>query len=186
MDEVMHEYVAEVKMRQQSGKYNFRVLNTYFKAFFDSDPLVLLDGVPVFDLNRLMALDPLKIKKMEIMYRKYYLGGLSADGIVHYKTYDGDLGGYTLDPNAVVVEYDGLQREREFYAPVYETDAQTNSRLPDCRNALHWAPRVKTGADGRQQLSFYTGDLKGRFAVVIQGVTAAGLAGSKLFEFEVR
>ena len=186
MDEVMREYVAEVKLRQQSGKYNFRVVNTYFKAFFDNDPLVLLDGVPVFDVNKIMAIDPLKLKKIDIIERKYYLGALTTDGIISYKTYDGDLAGYTLDPNAVVVEYDGLQREREFYAPVYETDAQTNSRVPDFRNALHWAPRVKTGSDGRQQLSFYTGDLKGRFAVVVQGMSADGLAGSKAFTFEVR
>ena len=186
MEEVMREYVAEVRTRIQSGKFNFKLLNAYFKTFFDNDPLVLLDGVPVFDINKIMAIDPLKLKKIDIIERKYYLGALTTDGIISYKTYDGDLAGYTLDPNAVVVEYDGLQREREFYAPVYETDAQTNSRLPDFRNALHWAPRVKTGSDGRQQLSFYTGDLKGRFAVVLQGISAEGLAGSKAFTFEVR
>lgn len=186
MEEVMREYVAEVRVRQQSGKFSFRVLNDYFKAFFDDGPLVLLDGLPVFDVDKIMAMDPLKIKKVEIMARKYYLGGLTADGIVSFKTYEGDLAGYQLDANAVVVEYDGLQREREFYAPVYETGAQINSRIPDTRNALYWAPRIKTAGAGPQQLSFYTGDLKGKFAVVVQGISKDGLAGSKCFTFEVK
>ena len=186
MEEVMREYVAEVKLRQQSGKFSFRVVNDYFKSFFDDDPLVLLDGVPVFDVNKIMAMDPLRIKKLEIMARKYYLGALATNGIVSYKTYEGDLAGYQLDANAVVVEYDGLQREREFYSPVYETDAQISSRIPDTRNALYWAPRIRTAGNGRQQLSFYTGDLKGRFAVVLQGISKDGLAGSKIYMFEVR
>ncbi|MBS1563218.1 MAG: hypothetical protein JST39_02465 [Bacteroidetes bacterium] len=184
MEEVMREYVAEVKVRRQSGRFSFRAESFDYKSFFDDDPLVLLDGVPVFDLNKLMALDPLRIKKMEIIARKYYYGGLIADGIVSYKTYNGDLGGYQLDPNAVVVEYDGLQREREFYAPVYETPEQINSRLPDMRNALYWEPHIKTGSAPRL-LSFYSGDLKGRFAVVLQGISGEGLSGTKVFTFDV-
>jgi len=186
MEEVMREYVAEVRVRGQPGKFSFRVVNDYFKAFFDDDPLVLLDGLPVFDVNKVMAMDPLRVKKIEIVARKYYLGGLTADGIVHFKTYEGDLAGYQLDANAVVVEYDGLQRERAFYAPVYETDAQAGSRIPDTRNALYWAPHIKTGGKSPQQLSFYTGDLKGTFAVVVQGISKDGLAGSTIATFEVR
>ncbi|HEY4151210.1 MAG TPA: hypothetical protein VGM41_19870, partial [Chitinophagaceae bacterium] len=185
MEEVMHEYVAEVKLRKQSGKFNFRVLNTAFKDYFDQDPLVLLDGVPVFDIDKIMAMDPLKIKQVDIMYRKYYFGGLSSDGIVSYKTYAGDLGGYPLDPNAVVVEYDGLQREREFYAPVYETNAQITSRLPDTRNALAWLPHITTGANGKTTVSFYTSDLKGRYVLVVQGLSANGLPGSTVINFMV-
>lgn len=186
MEEVMREYVAEVKVRQQSGKFSFRTENLYFNSFFDDGPLVLLDGVPVADVGKIMTLDPLTVRKIEIVARKYYFGGLAADGIVSYKTYKGDLAGYQLDPGAVVVEYDGLQREREFYAPVYETPAQISSRIPDMRNALHWAPHITTGGGGAQQLSFYTGDLKGRFAVVLQGISSEGLAGTRVFTFEVR
>jgi hypothetical protein len=185
MEEVMHEYVAEVRVRKPADTYNFRVVNLYFKAFFDDDPLVLLDGVPVFDASRIMAMDPLKIKKIDVVLHKYYYGPFTADGIVSYTTYEGNLTGYTLDPNAVVVEYEGLQRAREFYAPAYETTEAAAGRVPDTRNALHWAPQLKTGEKGGQSLSFYTSDLKGRYAVVVQGISPAGLPGSAVFTFEV-
>jgi len=43
--------------------------------FFDNDPLILLDGVPVFDIDRLLAIDPLKVRKLDMIHRKYFLGG---------------------------------------------------------------------------------------------------------------
>ncbi len=186
MEEVMREYVTEVRVRKQADKFIYRVYNDYFKVFFDDDPMVLIDGVPVFDLGKIMALDPLRVKKMDIITSKHYLGGMTGSGIISYKTYTGDLGGYPLDPNAVVVEYDGLQREREFYAPVYETAEQSAGRLPDTRNALWWDPHVKTGSTGKTQVSFYTSDLKGQYVAVIQGLSSNGLPGSTIINFTVR
>ncbi len=186
MEEVMREYVKEIRVRKQSDNFYFKALNSTYKTFFEDGPLVLIDGVPVFNVDKIMAFDPLKIKKIEIISRKYYFGSSTYDGIVSYKTYNGDLAGYQLDPNAVVLEYDGLQREREFYSPVYETNEQAESRLPDFRNLLFWSPEIYTGIDGMKKLSFYTSDVTGRFAVIVQGITATGLFGSTLSIFDVK
>jgi hypothetical protein len=50
---------------------------------------------------------------------------------------------------------------------------------------LYWAPQITTGSDGKSQLSFYSSDLKGKFAVVVQGITANGLPGKTVTQFEV-
>jgi len=44
-------------------------------------------------------------------------------------------------PQALLEEYEGVQGEREFFAPRYET-AQQQSRLPDFRNLLYWQSEV--------------------------------------------
>ena len=185
MEEVMKEFIIDVRVRKQSAGYQFRVVNATYKSFFDQPPLVLIDGVPVNNLDKIMAFDPLKIKKVDVATHRHFLGPLICDGIVSYKTYQGDLGGYELDPNAVVIEYDGLQRQREFYSPVYETNAQKENRVPDLRNLLYWSPSVKTVKDGKQQLSFYAADVKANFAIVIEGLTADGLSGSSISTFAV-
>jgi hypothetical protein len=59
MEEVMREYVKEVHVRKQKDHFHFDVQNIPYQQFFDNDPLVLLDGLPVFDINRIMAMDPL-------------------------------------------------------------------------------------------------------------------------------
>jgi hypothetical protein len=185
MDEVMKEFIIDVRVRKQADRYQFKVVNAAYKSFFDQDPLVLIDGLPVSNVNKIMAFDPLKIKKIDVAAHKHYLGPLVCEGIVSYKTYQGDLGGYELDPNAVVIEYEGLQRQREFYSPVYENTAQKESRIPDLRNLLYWSPSVKTIKDGKQQLSFYTSDLKANFAIIVQGLTTEGLSGSSVSTFVV-
>jgi len=186
MDEVMKEFVIDVRVRKQADRYQFKVVNAAYKSFFDQDPLVLIDGVPVSNVDKIMAFDPLKIKKIDVATHKHYLGPLVCDGIVSYKTYQGDLGGYELDPNAVVIEYEGLQRQRVFYSPVYENNTQKESRIPDLRNLLYWSPAIKTIKDGKQQLSFYTSDLKASFAVIVQGLTTEGLSGSSVATFVVK
>jgi hypothetical protein len=161
------------------------VLNYPYRLFFEDDPLVLFDGVPVSDMNKIIAFDPLKIKKIELMNRKYFLGPYAADGIISYTTYNGDLAGFQFDPNVLILKYDGLQLQREFYSPVYETQEQVRSREPDFRNLLFWSPEVNTNESGKKQISFYTSDVKGKYVVVVEGITADGKAGVKTATFTV-
>jgi uncharacterized protein YfaS (alpha-2-macroglobulin family) len=84
------------------------------------------------------------------------------------------------------VEYEGLQREREFYSPAYNTAEKLNSRIPDFRNVLYWSPSLKTNENGRQNVSFYTSDVQGKYAVMVQGITPNGLAGSKIITFNIK
>ena len=185
-EEVIKEYVLDARIRRQSGKPHFQVKNALFEVFFENDPLLLIDGLPVFDIEKLLSIDPLKIREIDVIPHKYYTGPIVSEGIISYKTYEGDLGGYTLDPNAVALQYNGLQQEREFYAPAYETSERKNSPIPDFRNLLQWSPDLRTDEQGNQRLSFYTSDLTGKFAIFIQGMTPNGLAGYKILTFTVK
>ena len=185
MEEVMREYIAGVATRKHQQKFHFKILDDSHRQFFDEDPLILLDGVPVFDADKIIATDPLKVKKIEVVSRKYFLGPIIASGIVSYTTYKGDLEGFQFDPNVVVLEYEGLQLQREFYAPVYETEKQIKNRMPDFRNLLYWSPNLITNQEGRKQVIFYTSDQQGKYIAVIQGISPDGKAGSYSFSFDV-
>ncbi len=185
MEEVMREYVSDVTVHKRQQKFYFRVLNEPHQLFFEEEPLMLMDGVVFHDADRIMSYDPLKLKKIEVMGRQYFLGPMVANGIISYSTYKGDLDGFQIDPMAVVLDYEGMQLQREFYSPVYETPAQISSRTPDFRNLLFWTPEVKTDEQGFSKLSFYSSDKKGKFLVVIEGLTQNGLAGTKRLEFDV-
>ena len=186
LEEVLREYVPDVNVRRRDGKFYLPVFDFIRKEFFQVDPLVLLDGVPVFDMNKLMSYDPLKIKKLEVVARMYFYGDMFFGGIVNFITYNGDLPGYELDPHATVIDYETLQMQREFFSPVYETKEQSGGRLPDFRSLLYWSPSVNTGIDGKQETVFYTSDVPGQFAAVLQGITADGKTGSKTIFFQVK
>ena len=102
MEEVFREFVAEVRVKKQRDRFKIEVLNVPYNLHFDTEPLVLLDGVPVFDTNILLGIDPLKIRNIQVVANKYYFGSKVLDGIVSLSSYDGDLAGYTIPPQAQV------------------------------------------------------------------------------------
>jgi len=183
MEEVMKEYVGEIRLRQVGNKYRFTAWNSRYKLFNDEEPLVLMDGVPVFSTNKVIGFDPLKIKKIEVVTQNNFTGALLSNGILSYSTYNGDLAGFPLDVNAFVLEYEGVQRHKEFYMPLYQTIQQKNSRIPDMRNVLYWSPNINTDNSGNANVQFYTSDLKGKYAIVVQGITKDGVPGYGLTYF---
>ncbi len=184
MEEVLREYIRSLIVVKQQKRFHIRIISE--KAMLSGDPLVMLDGVPVFNMDKVMAIDPLKIRKLELVKSQYFWQSTEFEGIVNLTTYKGDLGGYEFDPHAVIVDYEGMQLEREFYSPVYETNQQMASRLPDFRNVLYWSPAVSTNAQGKTQVNFYTSDRSGNYIGVLQGITATGEAGSQYFKFSVK
>ncbi|MEO3405992.1 hypothetical protein AAFN85_18915 [Mucilaginibacter sp. CAU 1740] len=184
MEEVLREYVKEVWVTRTQKRYHIKVLNG--NGFLDGDPLVLLDDVPVFNIDKVIAIDPLKVRKLEDVPFRYYWGPSVYEGVLSFTTYKGDLGGVEMDPRAVVLDYEGLQLQREFYSPVYENDMAGKSRLPDFRTTLYWTPNINTGGQQKGQASFYTSDMAGKYIGIVQGITGSGDAGSQYFNFEVR
>lgn len=186
MEEVLREYVLEVNVRKSGSKYRLATFNApgfelrdmqTSETIFDKNPLVLLDGVPVFNMNKIIGYDPLKVEKIDIVARRYHLGTLTSDGIVTFTTYKGQLEGFKLDPRDIVLDYEGLQEKRVFYSPEYSTKSQVQSRIPDFRQLLFWEPNLKTGANGKTEFSFYTGDVPGRYLIEVQGISEDGIPG---------
>ncbi len=174
MEEVLREYVPEIQVKKSGNKFKVRILNQPYKLFLEERPLILIDGVSVFDENHLIDFDPLKVKKLDIIARKYYHGGISYDGVASFTSYEGDLGAQTLEPSSVVVDYPGLQLQRQYYSPSYDTETERNSRIPDFRNVLLWNPSLRLMNYDNYNSSFYTSDLPGKYVLLIEGLSENG------------
>jgi hypothetical protein len=184
MGEVLKEYVPEVIVRRKNKKAQLFILDKTRQVFFENEPLILIDGVPIFDTDLIVSLSATQIKKIELLNEKFFYGPFILNGIISFKTVDGDLGGFKLPREAFVFDYEGLQLNKEFYHPQYNTSK--SDRTPDFRNVLLWQPTVKTNTNGKSEITFPTSDVKGKFIGVLQGISPNGLVGSKTFTFEVR
>lgn len=184
LDEVLREYVQGVYVRPRKDGIHLLMADELHHTLFEEDPLVLLDGVPMFNLTKFMAFDPLRIQRVAVFTNRYYYGAQDYAGLLSFTTYRGDLQDFPLDPRALLEEYNGPQGQREFFAPRY--DAPMTSSLPDLRNLLHWQPNITLGPGATQEITFYTSDQAGRYRVVVQGLAADGQAGSATAVFEVR
>jgi len=185
MEEVMREYIPGVNVRKKAGKFVFSNVDAPRFQYFNTEPLVLLDGVPVFDVDNIMATNPLKIQKIDVVTRKFYQSAYAFDGIISYASYNGKLGTTLLDKESLLIEYNAIQQQREFYVPKYELKEQKDSRVPDYRMLLHWSPNVSTDVNGNTNIEFYTSDIVGNFTAIIQGITKDGEPVKSAVQFSV-
>ncbi|GAB3770225.1 Plug domain-containing protein [Spirosoma horti] len=186
MEEVLREYVLGVMPRKKQGHFRLYVPNEPYRTFFEDPSLVLLDGVPQFDMDKIIDFSPLKIKQIDVITNHYFIGPALFPGIISFMSYKGDLAGFPISPSVLRLDYDGLQLQREFYSPRYETEKQLSSRLPDARTLLYWNPDLKTDAQGKGRVQFYTSDQTGTYVVDVNGLTTDGQAGSQRVLFEVK
>lgn len=195
IEEVLREYVNLMDVQKIKGKFQLQLWNNFFVPrqdmanlqFFQSPPLILVDGVPIFDIDRLMSYDPLKMRKLEVYNRRYFLGNSFFSGILNWTSYKGDLANFELDPRALVVDYESLQLQREFYSPVYNANnPESSSHTPDFRTLLYWSHEIPADQKGDRHIRFYTSDKKGRYVTVIQGLSPLGYGGTALQYFEVK
>ena len=187
MEEVLREYVTEVPLIRQKDDFTILVRvrphpNDYPR---NVEPLILLDGVPVFDRgNKIIKYDPKKVRELEVVAKRYFLGPLMFNSILNLKTYKGNLPDFQLDTRATVMDYEGMQLEREFYSPLYET--KVSERLPDFRNVLYWSPNLKIDSNGKKSISFYTSDQQNKYTIVVQGISPEGKLGASKIEILVK
>src|SRR5690606_14118501 len=127
-----------------------------------------------------------KVKKLELVPRQYMIGPARFNGIASFETYNGKFDGFELDPSIIAVDYEGLQLQREFYSPQYINDEQLLSRIPDMRTTLYWLPKLIVKPGETNAINFFTSDLKGKFMVVLEGISSSGepVSASQTFSVE--
>ncbi|PWG81316.1 TonB-dependent receptor plug domain-containing protein [Pararcticibacter amylolyticus] len=186
MEEVLREYVPEVLISSKKDAYHMRIYNTEAGTFHDSTPLILIDGIPLFDEgNAITRIDPLKIQRLEIVANSYLYGRNIFSGIASFFSYNGDLANYQLPKKAFVMDFSGFQQKREFYSPMYNGDSSTFIRTPDYRTTLFWSADQRTDEQGKSELSFFTSDMDGKYTVDVQALSDDGKAGSAKFTINI-
>jgi len=194
MEEVLREYVTPINVVLRDGQLYMTMYDElYAKMYGDASQaiyrdkiLVLLDGVPLMNYNRIFSYDPFKVKKLQVVPRRFLMGGINFNGVASFETYQGRFDGFEMTPGLVAVDYEGLQLQREFYSPAYESINDKEKRIPDFRTTLFWTADVREQISGDSRLKFFTSDLPGKYLVVMQGINGNGDAVSATRSFTVK
>lgn len=164
MEEVIGEIIPEARVVKEKGNRVLQVLNLPFKTFFGSEALILLDGVPLRDSKKILDADPLLIRSIEVVTHFFVVGNQEFRGIIHFRSYKGDMAGITLSPGDLSVPFRGNQDAVRLNTP--EKVSRTD-RMPDMRNLLVKdavsADQVKNG------FRFYTSDAEGEYRILVRG-----------------
>lgn len=174
MEEVIIEYITELRYRKSANKVDLQVRwESAFNslAYSKDNTLALIDGIPVFDHKKILEYDPLKIKSLTIYGGIYYIGNVSYTGIVALNSYKGDYPGLTFNRSVRILDYNGVQYPSKFSGKA----VSEGSNLPDFRHTLYWDPIVNIGEEKTVSVNFNTPDYSGKFILSVEGVDEKGL-----------
>lgn len=104
--EVLIEYVGCVSKKKTNGITHLYVIvdsDNYHSQF---PSLVLIDGMPVFDIERLLSYDARRIHHVNIYGGQYAFGNGVYNGVLSFVTRSGQLTNYPTEHNMQYVVYD--------------------------------------------------------------------------------
>ena len=174
LKEIIKELVPWVSIYKNNGKTRFSLVNGPLSLPFETDPFMVVDGVPVYDPDLILTIDPGDLKKIELLRERYLVSDIILEGIIHFITKKGNLSALEFDKPVFRREFETLQLQHRFENPDYSTDTLKNSRIPDFRNTLYWNPDLNTGDSGKTSVEFYTSDEPGEYTIIVEGMTSDG------------
>ena len=104
--EVLIEYVKCVTNKKTNGVPHLFVYSKQFSDDSSWPTLVLIDGMPVYDIERLLNYDARRIHYINIYGGQYTFGNGVYNGILSFVTRSGRLTNYPTEPNAQYLVYE--------------------------------------------------------------------------------
>jgi hypothetical protein len=183
------EYFVEIFSQTKiiKGENGKQILLSYLgnRIELNQFPLLLVDGIPIFDVDKFLSISPSKIDKVDIINDDYVLGGIKYGGIIHVYTKKKNFASLIDTKNLSLYKFRGFTEKNKFREINYTDEIALESRKADFRNTLYWNPEIITDENSEANFSFYTSDEKGKFLITIEGAGENGETGSKQMVLEV-
>jgi len=177
----LEEYFVEVVPVRRTGGVRRLVLLGEHPDLAIYPPLLMIDGVAIFDIEAVLAVSPRLIDRVEIVNAPYIRGNVSFGGIISLISKNNDLGYIDLPSSGLLVNYQMLN----LMGIDTKVDEILDPRLPDVRNTLYWNPDLELTQETGQRISFRTADLKGSYEILIRGIDSTGKYLEKRVPFRV-
>lgn len=181
-EEVFREIIPFVKLKKSKNQHYFEVLDNK-RGIIYNDPLVMLDEIPVFDINSLLKINPKSIDKVEVIVNPYVYGDQTFNGIIFIHTNTKNFGSITLPNSSVFVEYQTIMPQTNFKFRDFTSSSDSSARIPDYRTTLFWNPWFTIDPKG-STIEFSASDHESAYELIITKLTNLGpmIIGSVSFD----
>jgi len=181
---IIKEYVPEIRIKTIKKKREFRALDEVMDASFDSNPLMLIDALPVFDSDFLANFDPSNFQKLDVLTRTFYLNEEKFPGVMSFSSYKNDFGGYPLPSNGIYLDYEGIQPKIVSAESLFDAPTK-DQNIMDWRTILFWS-KVPESTSVGNSVEITIPDLKGKYQITVKTKSEQGKSKDFVKTFEVR
>lgn len=176
MGEVFLELIPDVALRKRRTGYEVIISQRINDRRFVMNPAIMIDGIAIKEASLIAELYPGLVEKIDIINKKYLVGGYLFDGIVNVMTKTADFSCIPLPDYMIRTKYRIAEPVPEFHSPGYSSDELRTKRSPDYRNVIYWNPSVST----ENQIEFWSSDNKANYFINVIGITGDGRAFSEI------
>jgi TonB-dependent SusC/RagA subfamily outer membrane receptor len=136
----------------------------------NTDPLYLVDGTPVSDVNAVLAIPVEDIDRIEILKGPScaIYGSRGGNGVIAIYTKRGSF----MKKGIIEFQMLGYHWPRKFYQPEFSPDAN-----PDETKTISWNPSVETNSAGMARVIIRKPAQERNLRIVVEGITLEGQAG---------
>lgn len=156
--EVLVEFVKGVKKKKVHGVNRLFTRFENENGYSDWPALVLLDGMPVHDMDDILEYDARLLKYIEIYNQVFTFGSSVCQGVISFVSHQGRLSNYKLDEGSKLVMYDFPQDHPQCFMP-------KSSEL----STVFWNPC----AEGTH-VKFSAPSALGCYQILLQGIDRKG------------
>jgi TonB-dependent SusC/RagA subfamily outer membrane receptor len=136
----------------------------------NTDPLYLIDGVPVLDVSSVLALPVEDIDRIEVLKGPScaIYGSRGGNGVIAIYTKSGSF----MKKGIIEFQMLGYHWPRKFYEPEFTTHGS-----PDETKTISWNPIVETNSAGTAKVIFRKPVPGKNLRIVVEGITPEGNPG---------
>ncbi len=164
IEDYFHELVGSVNVRKFEGRKIFR-FNTNRTEMTIYDPLVLIDWVAVNDIEKILAMLPKLIERIELVNSPYIKGNIMYGGIISFVSKNNDFAGIDLPTSGTFINYNFLDEFSQITPAGPSAD-----NIPDSRNTIYWHPDVKINEKGAVNIRVTAPDTPGKYIIMLRGI----------------
>ena len=177
--EISRELLPGVKFRNYNNEPTMQVMNAAARDYFNESPLILIDGIPIRNLNVIKDMGTQDIRRIEICQSERYYGNLRFPGVVAIYTTKSDYSRIPDSDQFIRLKLDAIQVQANLAEP-----EKSEPDIPDLRQTFYWNPSVEP----QETLSakFSTSSILGKFKLVVRGRLKNGTMVLAEKQFEVR
>ncbi len=167
--EILVEFVRGVRRRTVEGRTHLFVSSDEHKLHESWPAMVLLDGMPVHDVDALLQYDAHLLKYVQVYSGVYSFGSSVCQGVISFISHRGRLSNFKLDEGSRLVSYTFPQNRPAFVLPEGEGVS-----------TVLWEPHV-----GTSSVDFPAPNAKGTYHIILQGNRRDGTTFQSVSRLEV-
>ncbi len=177
--EISRELLPGVKFRNYNNEPSIRVMNSSMQNFFEDPPLVLIDGIPIQNMNIIKSMGSSEIDRVDICQSERYYGDLRFPGVVAIYTSKADYSKIPESDQLIHIKLEVVQ------PPVILADPPASEpNIPDLRQVLYWNPSEI--AQNKLSVKCIASSISGRYKLSVRARLKNGTIIYSEKQFEVK